>query len=201
VARKYAIREWWRRPLWFFRCAPLAMTFVEFPAARAWITMPFRLREAGMGRPRMPLADILTRIDGEHGRLSQLLGAVACICPDHAGRDDCRGCDPALARACEEALHEHLGEMLAFMTGHFRYEDGLMRDWRLIPAAPEACDDHQRDHTRISAAASRMVAELEPGNPRPGIRALHALLDHWIERHIAEHDQEMIRLLHGAARA
>jgi hemerythrin-like metal-binding protein len=146
----------------------------------------------------MPLANILTRIDSEHRRLKQLLGAVACICPDHAGHNDCQGCDRDLVRACEELLHEHLGDMLAFMTGHFRYEDGVMRDWKLIPVAPAVCENHQRDHTRISAAASRMVAELEQGNPLPGIRALHDLLDNWIARHIEEHDQEMIRLLHGA---
>jgi hemerythrin len=154
-----------------------------------------------MGVPHMPVAEVLERIDSEHQQLKQLLGAVAGICPEVHGSADCQACGDAVVLQCECLLHEHLGEMLALMAGHFRYKDGVMRAWRLLPSAPEACDRHQRDHSRISAQASRMVADLEQGYPLKGIRDMHGLLDHWIECHIEEHDQEMIRLLHGAAKA
>jgi hemerythrin len=149
----------------------------------------------------MPKAEVLQRISGEHEQLKLLLDAVAGICPDPAGKVNCKSCADDVVHACECMLHEHLGEMLVFMTGHFRFEDSVMRDWQLLPKARETCECHQRDHSRISAVASRMVADLEQGNPIQGIRDLHGLLANWIERHIEVHDQEMIRLLQGSASA
>lgn len=147
---------------------------------------------------RMPVTQVLQRIDGEHRRLKELLDAVAGICPDKAGSPDCRRCAERLVQDCECLLHEHLGDMLVFMTGHFRYEDSLMRDWQLHQLCHESCERHQRDHSHISAVASRMVADLEQGNPLRGIRDLHDLLSHWVERHIEEHDRKMIRMLQAA---
>jgi hemerythrin len=144
---------------------------------------------------RPPVEEVLTRMNSEHQQLRDLLLAVTAICPDEPTPVDCSACDAALRRGCEETLTEHLGEMLAFMAMHFRYEDTVMRDWQLLSTAREACEDHQRDHSRISALASRMVADLEPGNPLHGIRDLHDLVVQWIDRHIEVHDLAMIRLL------
>lgn len=160
--------------------------------------MPIWDRE---GMERMPVTQVLQRIDGGHARLKELLDAVAGICPEHVGNPDCRHCPDAIVRECEGLLHDHLGEMLVFMTGHFRFEDSLMRDWQLQKRCSDTCENHQRDHSRLSAIASRMVADLEQGNPLQGIRDLHDLLSHWIDRHIEEHDRKMIHLLQAAPAA
>lgn len=105
-----------------------------------------------------------------------------------------RQADAAVGIAMDEFV-DLLGDLLAFLVDHFHAEEKLMKTCGLTVAEKDLCDRHMEDHAAISETVLRIVSTLDTPQTVPLVRQLHAVLEDWLEHHIAIHDAELVRLI------
>lgn len=135
---------------------------------------------------------IKREIGEEHALLHAHLHALVTDCAQLNSSEQCCNCKQGKVASCAERALQHVGELLAYMVGHFRHEELVMRRFNLPVTNPALFDNHVQDHGRLSEELSNLASELDDGNPLPQLRQLHTLMSDWLHQHISEHDNRLL---------
>lgn len=135
---------------------------------------------------------IKREIGEEHALLHAHLHALVTDCAKLNSAEHCRNCETGKAEHCTDRALQHVGELLAYMVGHFRNEELVMRKFRLPATNPVLFDDHVQDHGRLSEGLSHLATELDDENPLPQLRQLRTLMSEWLHQHFVEHDNRLL---------
>lgn len=132
-------------------------------------------------------------LDAEHAMLLGMMRTLRDICTVQATYRNCATCSGAEQRRCDSDLVGMLGDLLAFILEHFRHEEEVMRTSLLLMLDREQCTAHMEDHAAISGKVQQIIARLDRLQTVVLIRELDALLQTWVDNHIALHDVLLAR--------
>jgi hemerythrin-like metal-binding protein len=134
-------------------------------------------------------------INEEHALLRQKLSAVFELCPHARDRSDCARCTRHSPNHCSSVMTDIEEDLMSYMVAHFHHEERLMRDTGLYYSARDLCEQHMQDHGDLSDTALQLLTKLHDGTLPVQIAGMSSLLEQWLENHIAQHDQTLLKLL------
>ena len=127
-------------------------------------------------------------IDTEHRFLINAIANLRRICLDQVALKSCIACGKPMQERCEGNLIGLLGDIFSFILDHFKNEESIMRDSRLVIVDREVCQAHMEDHAEIAAKVQEIVSALDSQHVVSRIRELDALLSRWVTNHVVMHD-------------
>ena len=140
-------------------------------------------------RPASGLPEILTgddEWDRQHRQLHELLARLRTLAADPTQAD---------SEANRHALMDIVGETLAVMVAHFRWEEELMASLPANALTEAHCIFHREEHDGIAERMGAMADRLEHLSVRESSLSLATILGEWLTNHIRGYDQPFVRLL------
>ncbi len=135
------------------------------------------------------LPEILTgheEWDRQHHQLHGLLARLQALTANPAQID---------SEAGRHALLDIVGETLAVMVEHFRWEEALMASLPINALTEAHCIFHREEHDSIAERMGELAERADQASVRESSDSLAALLGEWLTNHIRGYDQPFLRLL------
>ena len=135
---------------------------------------------------------IWREIGDEHALLQTHLHALIVDCAKLNGAErDCY-CGENTTTGCVDRALQHVGELLAYIVGHFNHEEKVMREFNLPTLDRALFDEHVQEHARLSEGFSHLASAIDERNPLPHLKQLHDLMESWLHQHILVHDRKLL---------
>lgn len=130
-------------------------------------------------------------IDRQHAEIGRLMNRAAMCCGDSV---NCAQCTPEQQAICRREVMTLTRELLKFMTGHFRYEEQLMRRLPDNETCRRHVAGHKRAHADISERVSKLINTLTTADPYIVAAELRRIMMEWTGTHTEGLDARMVRL-------